>query len=748
MTIKHLLHFRIFILLVFSSLIGCSGPIGEYFSTRYENTMGYFNTYYNTKKTFDEAIAEIEKSPPKSKDTNYFAKYTINQTARNKLTIVIEKASKIIQFYPRSRWVDDAIIMIGEAYYYQGDYELAMKKFSELIANFPKSPYIWKAHLLTAKSLYYEQQPNDALSYIHKYIQLAVEEDEEDIAVESYLLAGQIYFESVDFTRAEKSFANAIDIKGDKFLRASACYQRARSLENMGDYANANKLYSQVLEYKPDYNLKFRARLNYGKTLSILGKYKEAFNEFEDLYDEQYPPDLQSQVELEIANAYAAMGNFEKALGQYEMVDSLYKRTDAAAKSFYNRGVYYESKMHDYTGAKFYYDKAKSENPSSDITQTASRKAAAFERYFLYHNEIRKNDSLFYLSTRLDSLKKIFVLQPIDTTGISLKDTTTVVEIVTNADTSQIKQDSVGDVTDDTLQDPSERDLEEAPEEELQSKIGRNATQETVTASSRTAAPPTVQLNITPDSALYLVTKNQFELATLFLLDLAQPDSAEFWFSLVAKSLNNNMFIPRALYALAEISRMRNDIAKVDSLYNVLIEHYPDSKYAIQAKLHKGIVVQVEQTKYDTLYEKGMNLFKENKTKSALSTFKQIYKDTASVLAPKALYTSGWIYENVLIKNDSAKLYYKMLVDKYPGTIYAEKVLGKVSVAGDTTTISKFIQIKEIIPPPPPTPKYAETGNNSKKNTDSQKGKRDRDVREENQGDEEIDLDTDEPPDD
>jgi len=135
-------------------LSSCSGPIGNYFSTRYENVMGYFNTYYNTKRTFDDAVVELEKSVQISRDTNYFAHYQPTPTLKNKFRTVIEKASKIIQYYPRSKWVDDAIMMIAKTYYYQNDYDLAQKKFNELIENFPSSSYIWEAKLLNARTLF------------------------------------------------------------------------------------------------------------------------------------------------------------------------------------------------------------------------------------------------------------------------------------------------------------------------------------------------------------------------------------------------------------------------------------------------------------------------------------------------------------------------------------------------------------------------------------------------------------------
>lgn len=44
----------------------------------------------------------------------------------------IEKCAKVISVYPKSKWVDDAILMLGECYYQKHDYDKAMRKFSEL----------------------------------------------------------------------------------------------------------------------------------------------------------------------------------------------------------------------------------------------------------------------------------------------------------------------------------------------------------------------------------------------------------------------------------------------------------------------------------------------------------------------------------------------------------------------------------------------------------------------------------------
>src|SRR5260221_12997318 len=76
----------------------------------YQNVTAYFNTYYNAKKLFDDAAMEVESVPRKFTDTLYFKSYTVGAASQTKFDKVIEKCSKILQSYPKSAWVDDAIL--------------------------------------------------------------------------------------------------------------------------------------------------------------------------------------------------------------------------------------------------------------------------------------------------------------------------------------------------------------------------------------------------------------------------------------------------------------------------------------------------------------------------------------------------------------------------------------------------------------------------------------------------------------
>ncbi len=99
----------------------------------------YFNTYYNAQRLYGEAEDEVWSLPDLQKmGRNYYlAQFNISQTTRGKFTQVVEKCSKLLQYHPNSSFVDDALIMIGMSYFYEGENLQAERKFRELIDGYP-----------------------------------------------------------------------------------------------------------------------------------------------------------------------------------------------------------------------------------------------------------------------------------------------------------------------------------------------------------------------------------------------------------------------------------------------------------------------------------------------------------------------------------------------------------------------------------------------------------------------------------
>ena len=94
----------------------------------------YFNTVYNAKTYFNEG-KKLVTHDTLITDSDNFDK-------------AIEKSTSIIVKYPDTRWVDDALFMMGASYYYKGDYSRSLEKLNFLIQNYPATGYYYEAHYL------------------------------------------------------------------------------------------------------------------------------------------------------------------------------------------------------------------------------------------------------------------------------------------------------------------------------------------------------------------------------------------------------------------------------------------------------------------------------------------------------------------------------------------------------------------------------------------------------------------------
>ena len=91
----------------------------------------YFNTFYTARQNFDQAESQMRAQ------TDPEARASAGQAAL--YDKAIEGATKVIIEYPKSKWVDDSVLMIGRSYLAKGQYPEAQEKFDELARTFPKS---------------------------------------------------------------------------------------------------------------------------------------------------------------------------------------------------------------------------------------------------------------------------------------------------------------------------------------------------------------------------------------------------------------------------------------------------------------------------------------------------------------------------------------------------------------------------------------------------------------------------------
>ena len=123
----------------------------------------YYNTFFNAEKYFKDAEKQREERLKKEKKQQ--GQLTSQQRAQRKANpnrpssqemknynLSIEKASKVLEIFSKSKYVDDALFLLGKCFFRKLDYQKALRKFIELNENFPDSEFAPEAKLWLGKT--------------------------------------------------------------------------------------------------------------------------------------------------------------------------------------------------------------------------------------------------------------------------------------------------------------------------------------------------------------------------------------------------------------------------------------------------------------------------------------------------------------------------------------------------------------------------------------------------------------------
>ena len=167
----------------------------------------YFNTFYNAKKSFRAAEKERRKHEETYADWAFDRAGPELQRQRSPQADqlydkVVRKASKVLDQYKESDLVDDAMFLIGQAYYWRGEYLNAQESFRDLETFFPSSPYFDQARYWRARCLE-EQRVDDQAQSLYRVL---VDEAEEKIAVQAGLHLAEMAHDREDYIASIREY--------------------------------------------------------------------------------------------------------------------------------------------------------------------------------------------------------------------------------------------------------------------------------------------------------------------------------------------------------------------------------------------------------------------------------------------------------------------------------------------------------------------------------------------------------------
>jgi len=595
----------------------------------------YYNTFYNTKKLYKEAIREREKRQGDQP----------TPAEKKKYDETIEKASKILEIYPDSKYVDDALFILGECMYYKGDFIKAHRKFQELITYFPDGNYYLRAKLWLARTNI--ELGDYASAQIGLKELLKMSKLKRDLRDESRYLLGEIHFKQKNYQVAEDEFRVSAGEAKEEKIKAHSYFQLGRCEILNGKPQNAVGSFAKAIKHSSDIQFEFGAQLNYARALKLAGDFKTAMRVCNELLEDESVKNKHGAVQLEIADIIYQegkalnkklsgtnleyKGKVEEALENYGAVVLQKKRTETSATAFFRMGKIYETDLLDYARAKENYQRVRTEYARSEYAEEAERRAKNIGDLIRLSNLVRKEQGEQLLAeagggSLLSSLELLLMEHGVD---------------------------------------PELRFMEQRKklaqlEKELQ-LIEGNA--------------PTPQEDARSKEVDQLVT-TKLQLAETYLFQFGQIDSALHEYDEIIELFPEHPDAAKALYSSAFVyeNEFHNKF-KTDSLLYTLIQRFPDSAQARDAKRKLGLPVgEGDEPAAELFRQAERSLFTHQNIPGALQQYRMVASTyPKSDYAPKALFVLGWIQEELIYDNGKARKVYEELVDRYPESPYAIK---------------------------------------------------------------------------
>ncbi len=321
----------------------------------------YYNTFYLAKKYYREGAKAQEKSVNNAPSPEAATKYDL----------VIRQCTKILNEYPKSKWVDDASYLMGAALYGKGDYDNAIKRFAEFPTKYSQSPFVADARFMEGLSHYRRKEYVAADSILRevdarfpkfpRHWELYYYTGETQVPLKRYTDAAAWYGRALDAGKTRHERSDAMRRIGDAFLLA-------------GRPDTAAVVYAQCLKVEERGKQRLDVALARGDALHEMRRYEEALDFLQDWKVFAAAEGREGELGLRIYECMALVGRVPEAIQGYRGLVEKFPRTNVAYEAQFRIGYLYEAELDDFDGAGREYDKLKAQ-PTSEFSTLAARRA-------------------------------------------------------------------------------------------------------------------------------------------------------------------------------------------------------------------------------------------------------------------------------------------------------------------------------------------------------------------------------------
>ena len=659
-------------------LAGCNSAV----QNSWTNFTAYYNTFYNAQQSFDKAMRSVEQQETKINPEQPVRVYPEPiRAGRNDFELAIEKGADILREHPDSKWVDDALFLIGRSYFYLQKYFAAEQKFEELYNSTGNKEFKRKAVFWRGRTFLELDQKDAGLGYLLDAVNDQSLSWGSNQRPKVYAVIAQIYTEQESWDQAAEYLGKALDEMSENRFRPRAYFLYGQVLEKVNRFEDALLAYKEVQKDHPFYNLVYQSQRKQAEMARKIGNYSQAYNVFKTMSRDDKNFDIQSELRYEMANTLQEMEEYREAEKLYNDVihNSLNKPTQVTvAKSYYGLAEIYRNYYDSYKKAAAYFDSAATQRASKEQLPEGFKADEMADVYGTYSDltpQAHLADSLLWLAnlseSKFDSviteLKKQ-KLQQIKKERKRQREqaNTAFVSNTNNRQQSQERQQR--QTTTNFFLNYRDAQLVKEDRQEFNARWNnrplvdnwrriedvRNAVKENDSTDSSVAENTgdvplknqeenelqTVQidLNQVPFSEDKKQEKKNelagiyYELANVFFLSLNEPDSAEYYYKNIINDYPESELVVKAMYSLSELYFVNEKQKKAKKWADKLIREYPETNFAYRLKqrfnMETGANLKPE-SEVDTVYQAYTKL--QNRAEAAKPEEKaKLYKKFAN----------------------------------------------------------------------------------------------------------------------
>jgi peptidoglycan-associated lipoprotein len=339
----------------------------------------YYNTFYNARSQYRAGLDLENRNQA--------------EAAKPSFDKAVEKSALVIKRWPRSRWVDDALFLIGMSYYHEGNYDKAVRYFDQLALAFPASGFTAEAELYRGLSLLAGKQygparvaldgvrqryPRFAAAAAFHMANSFLERDETEKGIDSLAVF-------VQRPPRSRYYREAVGALADGNFKLDRCDE-------------AEKWYLRMIRIASDPRDRAQAKLRVAACRYKEGQYEDAVRQIEDLLGRY--PELDNEANLIMGKSLLELGRPADAVAVWSNVRGA---NDFGAEAAFRIGKYHEEQS-DFAAARAYYDTSRTRQGNSDYGVLAVKRLSLLDAFSQQQSGKREPAEALFLLAEVNNL--------------------------------------------------------------------------------------------------------------------------------------------------------------------------------------------------------------------------------------------------------------------------------------------------------------------------------------------------------